>query len=390
MMIRLIAMTLLTIVQLSISYQVFADGDVEAFKAAYGRYQIALEANDIEAASDAAAQALELGKIVLPGDSPSLLALYVNHGDLLIDQQRYSEAIPALQEAVTSFEKQYGKKDERLIFALWSLAEANGKAGNHDIAVKQLTRLSGMVKKANGSDSRVYADVQQLLGKQSYLSATHYNKARRPLADAYEIYKAVYGDSVYQKGLAALWLGKAELLEKRSRGQAEQHFLEALKIFETSTPPGHQLRVAAHDLLVRFYENTERSDQATEHLIAIARMQPSMEIDGELPIYKKSPAYPRAAARKEKEGWALVEFTVTARGTVVNPTIVESEGGEDFESAALDAVKAYRYAPAVLEGQVIATDGVRKKVTFKMADLLTQDVIDNSRIELPRIPQTKY
>lgn len=390
MLIRIFALALATIVQLPIPAVVLADGDVEAFKAAYGRYQIALEANDIKAASDAAAQALQLGKVVYPGGSPSLLALYVNHGDLLIDQQRYNEAIPLLQGAVTSFGKQYGKKDGRLIFALWSLAEANGNAGKHDIAVKQLTRLSGMVKKANGADSRVFADVQQLLGQQSYFSPSHYKKARRHLADAYEIYNTLYGDSVYKTGLAALWLGKAELLEKRRRGQAEQHFLEALKIFEASTPPGHHLRVAAHDLLVHIYEDTERSEQATEHLVTIAHMWPRTEIDGNLPLYKKSTNYPRAAARLEKEGWVLVEFTVTARGTVVNPTIVESEGGEDFERAALDAIEAYRYAPAVLDGQVIATDGVRNKVTFKMADLLSPDIIDNSRRQLPKIPRTTY
>ena len=151
MLIRVFAVVLLVMVQMPVSTVVLADGDVAAFKAAYGRYQTALEANDIEAASAAAAQALELGKLVFADDSPSLLALYVNHGDLLIDQARYGEAVPVLQEAVTSFEKQYGKKDQRLIFAVWALAEANGRTGEHDIAVKQLIRLSGMVKEGLSS-----------------------------------------------------------------------------------------------------------------------------------------------------------------------------------------------------------------------------------------------
>ena len=390
MLIRIIAVVLLTIVQMPVSSAVLADGEVEAFKAAYDRYQTALETNDIEAASAAAAQALELGKLVFPDDSPSLLALYVNHGDLLIDQQRYTEAVPLLQEAVTRFEKQYGKKDERLIYALWALAEANGSTGEHEIAVKQLIRLSRMVKKAHGPESRVFADVQQLLGQESYFSASQYKKARRPLANAYDIYSSLYGDSVYQTGLAALWLGKAELLEKNGNEQAERHFLEALNIFEATTPPGHPLRLAAHDLLVNIYEDTARGDQATGHLLAIAQMGPRTEIDGNLPLYKRSPAYPQAAARLEKEGWVLVEFTVTASGTVANPTIVQSAGGADFERAALDAIKAYRYAPAVLDGQVIATDGVRNLVTFKMADLLSPDLGKKARPQLRKIRQTKY
>ena len=390
MLIRIFAVVLLAMVQMPVSSVVLADGDVEAFKAAYGRYQTALETDNLEAASAAAAQALELGKLVFPDDSPSLLALYVNNGDLLIDLQRYSEAVPLLQEAVTSFEEQYGKKDERLIYALWALAEANGGTGEHEIAVKQLIRLSRMVKKANGAESRVFADVQQLLGQESYFSASQYKKARRRLADAYNIYSTLYGDSVYQTGLAALWLGKAELLEKNRNEQAERHFLEALNIFEATTPPGHPLRLAARDLLIHIYEDTERGDQATVHLVAIARMGPRTEIDGDLPLYKKSPAYPKAAARLEKEGWVLVEFTVTASGTVINPTIVQSEGGEEFERAALDVIKAYRYAPAVLDGQVIAADGVRNLVTFKMADLLSPDLGNRARRRLPKIRQAKY
>ncbi len=98
MLIRVLAVVLLAMVQMPVSSVVLADGDIEAFKAAYGRYQTALEADNLEAASAAAAQALELGKLVFADDSPSLLALYVNHGDLLIDLQRYSEAVPLLQE----------------------------------------------------------------------------------------------------------------------------------------------------------------------------------------------------------------------------------------------------------------------------------------------------
>ena len=86
----------------------------------------------------------------------------------------------------------------------------------------------------------------------------------------------------------------------------------------------------------------------------------------------------------------LVEFTVTARGTVVNPTIVESEGGKDFERAALDAIKAYRYAPAVLDGEVIAIDGVQNLIKFNMADLLSSDSGDTARRALPKIRRTQY
>ena len=386
----MIAVVLLTIVRLPVPSAVLAAADGEAFKAAYGRYQTALEADDTEAASAAAARALELGKLLFAADSPSLLALYVNHGDLLIDRARYAEAVPVLREAVSSFEKQWGKKDPRLIFALWALAEANGRTGEHDLAIKQLIRLSRMVKKAHGADGRLFADVRQLLGQESYFSASQYKKARRPLADAYDIYSTLYGDSVYQTGLAALWLGKAELLGKNGTRPAERYFLEALKIFEATTPPDHPLRLAAHELLVHIYEDTARGDRASAHLLAIALMAPRPEIDGDLPLHKKSPVYPPAAARLGKEGWVVVEFTVSSGGSVIDPAVVRASGGAEFERAALDAVKAYRYAPAVVDGRAIASRGVRNLVSFKMADFLAAESGNKARPRLPEIRRSKY
>ncbi|MEE8371355.1 MAG: tetratricopeptide repeat protein, partial [Sphingomonadales bacterium] len=302
MLIRTIALVLLITLQMPLATTALAKGEVEAFKAAYGRYEAALEAKDMEAASDAAGRALELGKQLFPADSPSLLALYVNHGGLLIDLQRSAEALPVLREGVSRFEKEYGKKDQRLIFAKWALAEATGKTGDHDRAIKLLVQVSGMVKKAYGAKTRVFADVQQLLGQEYYLSDSQYKKARRRLSQAHKIYSTLHGDKVYQTGLAALWLGKAKLLERNGVPEAEKHFLEALRIFDATTPKGHGLRLSARSLLIHLYEDTERSDQATGHLLAVAKMRPSPGVDGNRPLYRRSPAYPEAAARMEKEG----------------------------------------------------------------------------------------
>ena len=57
------------------------------------------------------------------------------------------------------------------------------------------------------------------------------------------------------------------------------------------------------------------------------------------------PRYPRAAQRRGIEGWADVEFIVRADGTPDQIAVVESQPGAVFDSAAIDAVRDWRYEP---------------------------------------------
>lgn len=106
--------------------------------------------------------------------------------------------------------------------------------------------------------------------------------------------------------------------------------------------------------------------------------------DGEyLPIVKVQPIYPRRALSRGMSGWVIVEFTVTERGTVADPRVVENCGWvknarteEDchdspnsiFDRAALKAAEKFKYKPKVIDGEPVATAGVRNKITFELTD----------------------
>jgi protein TonB len=106
--------------------------------------------------------------------------------------------------------------------------------------------------------------------------------------------------------------------------------------------------------------------------------------DGEyLPIVKVQPQYPRRALSRGMTGWAIVEFTVTAQGSVASPFIVSNCGWiknarnegdcEDspnsvFDSAALKAATKFKYKPKVIDGEPVETAGVQNKITFELVD----------------------
>lgn len=106
--------------------------------------------------------------------------------------------------------------------------------------------------------------------------------------------------------------------------------------------------------------------------------------DGEyLPIVKVQPQYPRRALSRGMTGWVIVEFEVSAQGTVVNPTVIENCGwiknarneGECvdnpnsvFNSAATKAASKFKYKPKIIDGEPVATSGVQNKITFELLD----------------------
>ena len=106
--------------------------------------------------------------------------------------------------------------------------------------------------------------------------------------------------------------------------------------------------------------------------------------DGEyLPIVKVQPQYPRRALSRGMTGWVIVEFTVTAQGTVINPVVIEncgwiknvrSEGqcvdnpNSVFNSAATKAAVKFKYKPKVIDGNPVETAGVLNKITFELIE----------------------
>jgi len=85
------------------------------------------------------------------------------------------------------------------------------------------------------------------------------------------------------------------------------------------------------------------------------------------PLYRVQPSYPEEAAERELEGWVLVRFSIKKDGTVSAPEIVKSSS-RLFDRAALDAIRSWKYAPQMLDGQAVERGGVLVKLNFKFED----------------------
>lgn len=96
-----------------------------------------------------------------------------------------------------------------------------------------------------------------------------------------------------------------------------------------------------------------------------ARTQPaadSVVAASSLRILRRAdPEYPVQALEKLISGWVEMEFTVAKDGTVQNVVVVSSEPRRVFDSAALNAMRRYRFAPVLRDGQP-----VEQRATMRM------------------------
>jgi protein TonB len=85
-----------------------------------------------------------------------------------------------------------------------------------------------------------------------------------------------------------------------------------------------------------------------------------------IPLVRIDPTYPPREQSRGVEGWVLVQFTVTATGTVRDAVVVESEPKSVFDAAALEAIGRWRYNPRVDRGIAVDRVGLRTLIRFEL------------------------
>lgn len=74
---------------------------------------------------------------------------------------------------------------------------------------------------------------------------------------------------------------------------------------------------------------------------------------------------PRIAVQRKRSGYAVVEFTVTTAGRVANAHVVDAQPSRIFDRAAIDAIKQWRFEPAVKDGVPHSTL-VQQRINFDL------------------------
>lgn len=99
---------------------------------------------------------------------------------------------------------------------------------------------------------------------------------------------------------------------------------------------------------------------------AMSKMKMTAGSDRDIiPLVRINPDYPPRALSRGLQGWVVVQFTITATGTVKDPKVVDSSNSI-FDDAALKAIARWRYNPKVEEGVAVERIGVQTKLVFQL------------------------
>ena len=83
-------------------------------------------------------------------------------------------------------------------------------------------------------------------------------------------------------------------------------------------------------------------------------------------IVKIPPQYPQHLLNKGTEGWVLVEFTITASGTVEDIRVVDGEPKRVFDKAAIRSIKRWKFQPKIVNGKPVAQYNMREVFRFEI------------------------
>jgi protein TonB len=87
-----------------------------------------------------------------------------------------------------------------------------------------------------------------------------------------------------------------------------------------------------------------------------------------IPLVRVLPQYPPRAASRGIEGWVIVEFTITAAGTVKDPVVLESHPSSIFDRAALRALRKWKYRAKIVDGVAVERTGVQVRQKFELGE----------------------
>jgi TonB family protein len=86
-----------------------------------------------------------------------------------------------------------------------------------------------------------------------------------------------------------------------------------------------------------------------------------------MPLYRLEPKYPIDLAKRKKEGWAKMSFTIDEMGFVTDIQVLDVvNGGRNFGKESVKVLKKWRYAPKFENGQAVAATDMTVQMDFKL------------------------
>ena len=358
---RVLLMGLSLSVLSTMSFAEQASNAQAVFNDAYQNYLNAVKTK--ENMQQAAEQAYTLGKAVYGDNSDNTANLAINYAKSIngYGKKWIEKRFSLYQQAYTILVNNHGNQSLETVDSLVGMANFAPSAQKADYYLEQVIAIANTENKPKFLADMKLEAATILANKFSY---EKYREAKNYLEEADEYYQANLPKNSVEQIKADFLM--ASFAEGRKRyDQAIERLNRVVKVFDENLSYDHSAELTAHSRLIGLYEKKGKSDEATKHCIAIAKMVPWKESQEQTPLYRVEPKYPKNKARFSKDGSVVMEFQVDESGFVKNPQVLSSEGGLAFEKSAVEALAQWRYAPKFEHGKAVAATS-KVQLDFKV------------------------
>lgn len=355
--------TLLLFFCLITAAQEEAQGEVQVsrkFTKTYRAYNAAYSQRNFVRAAELARKTLDLAVAELGPKHEKIPVLQINLAHALIITGEMEQAEPILLEAKAEMIKQLGPDSPDLITIHEDHAKIYASKQELDKAREELDTIISIITKQSGDRAPGIANV---LVQQAaiHIAQENVDEGEAAYLEALAIYDESFGKGNVRSADVISLLGDIDL-NRQEFGKAEQKYLEALRIYEDNLLEDDPIVLASHSRLARLYVAL-RDDKFAGHADQVILYTPDKDGPA-VPLYVMQPRYPVFEDGTKPTGWALVEFTVTTDGRVLNPGIVESRPGGLFDQVTLDVTPKWRFKPKVVDGQRVDQEHTRVRLVF--------------------------
>jgi TonB family protein len=318
------------------------------FKTAYFSYQGAVKNNDADSQFKYATEAYQLGSKFYGTANINTANLALILARLHLDKNQKEQATSLLLNTLNAFKVEYGdsaidlaeiyillglslnydQRKKSINYHLKALSIAEEHAAEHPFFNAQIQLEAGIALLRLGSSK-----------SNAILTAQEFFKDKLSSNDKRVIESNFYAGKYY--------------LTRRKYSKSVDYFESNLPVFKALEGATHPLELNTHAFLVNALEKSGKSDEATNHCIAIGLMTPWDDSQEPIPLFRVEPKYPVDYARRGKSGYVIIGFTISDFGTVLDTKVLESIGGKQFERTALAALNNWRYAPKFEDGKPV-------------------------------------
>ena len=349
-----------------------ADSDQVKLKTAYTQYQSLFNQGKCTKSLPYAEKSLELSRTTLGNKSKTTATLSHNYGINLLRAHKENQAKNVLSETAELYKEIYGSDAPELIGLYVDLSDALRAADYKSYWYKPHDWALSNARKAYGKDSGDYGILLVNLGHIELVNDAPHGEAR--IRRGYGILEEleVPHPEMYR---AEFIMGKLELANHRYK-DARTHLENSLMMLNEENKE-KDLEQSVRAFLVEVLEELGESELATQHLLAIGRMQAEADISDLKPLYIKKPNFPTIAfkqqtgsiinVQKSNEGEVVLKFDVDEKGYTQNIRVYFLEGPNDFVSPAIEAVKQFRYAPRFINGEPVEVRNLKYGFTFLLS-----------------------